>query len=110
MMRDDPTRSRGFGFVTFEDESAAADAVAEMDGTRLDGREIRVNMAGEDGGGNRGRGGGRGGGWNRGRGNSGGGGRYGGGRYGGGRGGGRRDDFYGGGGGRYDDNFYDDKY
>ena len=109
MMRDDPTRSRGFGFVTFEDESAAADAVAEMDGTRLDGREIRVNMAGEDGGGNRGRGGGRGGGWNRGRGHSGGG-QYGGGRYGGGRGGGRRDDFYGGGGGRYDDNFYDDKY
>ncbi len=65
-------RSRGFGFVTFTDDSAANNAINEMDGTELDGRMIRVNEAQEraprgggggfGGGGDRGgRGGGRGG-------------------------------------------------
>ena len=38
-------RSRGFGFVTFTESSAASDAIAEMDGTTLDGRSIKVNEA-----------------------------------------------------------------
>ena len=38
-------RSRGFGFVTFADAEAADRAIAEMDGTELDGRTIRVNEA-----------------------------------------------------------------
>jgi cold-inducible RNA-binding protein len=62
----DSGRSRGFGFVTFEDAAAADKAIAEMNGTQLDGREITVNEAQDkrrDGGGGRGgRGGGGGGG------------------------------------------------
>ncbi len=60
-------RSRGFGFVGFVDGQAADTAVAEMDGTDLDGRTIRVNEAqerqprGGGGGGGGGRGGDRGG-------------------------------------------------
>jgi RNA recognition motif-containing protein len=38
-------RSRGFGFVTFTDSSAASDAIAQMDGSTLDGRAIKVNEA-----------------------------------------------------------------
>jgi len=38
-------RSRGFGFVTFEDDEAADKAVAELNGTDLDGRTIRVDVA-----------------------------------------------------------------
>ncbi|MBQ49193.1 MAG: RNA-binding protein [Zetaproteobacteria bacterium] len=38
-------RSRGFGFVSFEDDSAATKAISEMDGTELDGRSIKVNEA-----------------------------------------------------------------
>ena len=38
-------RSRGFGFVTFEDDEAADKAVAELNGTELDGRTIRVDVA-----------------------------------------------------------------
>mmetsp|Transcript_12392 Transcript_12392/g.15553 ORF Transcript_12392/g.15553 Transcript_12392/m.15553 type:complete len:88 (-) Transcript_12392:25-288(-) len=38
-------RSRGFGFVTFDDNEAAQSAIAEMDGSDLDGRNIRVNEA-----------------------------------------------------------------
>ncbi|MCE5301815.1 MAG: RNA-binding protein [Planctomycetaceae bacterium] len=58
-------RSRGFGFVTFTADDSAAKAIAEMDGTELDGRTIKVNEA-EDkprggGGGRGGYGGGRGG-------------------------------------------------
>ncbi len=56
-------RSRGFGFITYEDPQAADTAMAEMNGTSLDGREITVNEAQDkrrDGGG---RGGGRGGGY-----------------------------------------------
>jgi RNA recognition motif-containing protein len=87
----DTGRSRGFGFVTFADEAACKKAIETMNGSKLDGREIRVNEAenkprsgGGGGGGGRGFGGGGGGG---GRGGYGGGG--GGGGYGGGGGGGR---------------------
>jgi cold-inducible RNA-binding protein len=54
-------RSRGFGFITFADEAAAATAISEMNGVELDGRTIKVSEA-EDRGfkGGRGGGGGRG--------------------------------------------------
>jgi cold-inducible RNA-binding protein len=64
----DTGRSRGFGFVTFDAPADAQRAIAEMDGTDLDGRTIRVNQAedkprgGGGGGGRGGRGGGGGGG------------------------------------------------
>ncbi|MEQ1571344.1 MAG: RNA-binding protein [Myxococcota bacterium] len=63
----DTGRSRGFGFVTFAEADSAATAIAQMDGTDLDGRTIRVNEAedrgprgggGGDGGGGGGYGGG----------------------------------------------------
>ena len=38
-------RSRGFGFVTFSDADSAAQAVNELDGTELDGRTVKVNIA-----------------------------------------------------------------
>jgi RNA recognition motif-containing protein len=38
-------RSRGFGFVTFRDDASAAEAVAKLDGSQLDGRAIRVSEA-----------------------------------------------------------------
>jgi len=88
----DTGRSRGFGFVTFESADQAQAAIAAMDGSNLDGRNIRVNEAQErsprrgGGGGGGGYGGGRGGGGGYG---GGGGGRGGGGGYGGGGGGGR---------------------
>jgi RNA recognition motif-containing protein len=74
----DSGRSRGFGFVTFSDDSAAQQAIEEMNGSELDGRKINVNEAQDRGRGGGGGGGGRG-------------------RGGGGRGGGRGGD---GGGGR----------
>jgi len=40
-------RSRGFGFVTFKNKEDAEKAIAEMDGTELAGRTIRVNEARE---------------------------------------------------------------
>ncbi|HGG58187.1 MAG TPA: RNA-binding protein [Nannocystis exedens] len=82
-------RSRGFGFVTFDNADECAVAMKEMDGKELDGRAIRVNEAENK---PRPRGGGGGGGYGGGGGGYGGGG---GGGYGGGGGGG-----YGGGGGR----------
>lgn len=80
-------RSRGFGFVGFQDPKHGDSAQQAMDGASLDGRQIRVNEAAERGGGGGG-GGGYGGG---GGGGYGGGGRSGGGTtYNrGGRGGGR---------------------
>jgi cold-inducible RNA-binding protein len=68
----DTGRSRGFGFVTFEDDDAADKAVAALNGTELDGRTIRVDVAqakersGGGGGGGRGGYGGGGGGGGRG--------------------------------------------
>ena len=58
-------RSRGFGFVTFSEDSAAQAAIQEMNGAQLDGRTVAVNEAqerapraggfgGGDGGGGRG--------------------------------------------------------
>ncbi|XP_061947314.1 glycine-rich RNA-binding protein GRP1A-like [Populus nigra] len=96
-------RSRGFGFVTFNNEKAMRDAIDGMNGQDLDGRNITVNEAqsrGSGGGGGGGYGGrreGGGGGYSRGGGGyGGGGGGYGGGGYGGGR-----DRGYGDGGSRY---------
>ena len=56
----DSGRSRGFGFVTFEESDAVQQALS-LNGTDLDGRSIRVdkaNSGGGGGGGNRGGGGG----------------------------------------------------
>mmetsp|Transcript_10573 Transcript_10573/g.19159 ORF Transcript_10573/g.19159 Transcript_10573/m.19159 type:complete len:236 (-) Transcript_10573:1569-2276(-) len=38
-------RSKGYGFVTFDSESSRARAVAELDGTELQGRRISVTNA-----------------------------------------------------------------
>ena len=38
-------RSRGFGFVTFAEASSADQAVSEMNGTDLDGRTLKVDIA-----------------------------------------------------------------
>lgn len=40
-------RSRGFGFVTFAQDEEAMNAISEMDGQELDGRNLRVNEAQE---------------------------------------------------------------
>ena len=82
----DTGQSRGFAFVEMSSNSEAQKAIQELNGSSLDGREIKVNEAmpkaprGNRGGGGYGSGGG---------GRSGGGG-YGGGGRGGGRGGGKR--------------------
>lgn len=62
-------QSRGFGFVQMADSNEAARAIAELNGTELKGRSIKVNEAREQsprpsggGGGDRGGRGGRGGG------------------------------------------------
>ncbi len=38
-------RSKGFGFVELEDDSAADDAVSKMDGQTIGGRPVRVSEA-----------------------------------------------------------------
>lgn len=38
-------RSRGFGFVTFDNPGNAAGAKERMNGVEVDGREVRVDMA-----------------------------------------------------------------
>ena len=58
-------RSRGFGFITFSEASDADNAIEQMNGAELDGRNLKVNEAQDrrrdGGGGGRGRGGGGGG-------------------------------------------------
>ena len=55
-------RVRGFAFVTMSSASDAGRAIADLDGSSLDGRALRVNVAQErTGGGGGGGGGGRGG-------------------------------------------------
>ncbi len=39
--------SKGFGFVTFADDSAAFAAVSKLSGKEVDGRKIRVSLAEE---------------------------------------------------------------
>ena len=41
----DTSRSRGFGFVTFEAASDAEEALKQMSGAELDGRTLKVNRA-----------------------------------------------------------------
>ncbi len=38
-------RSKGYGFVTFEEDADAQKAVEELDGKELDGRAINVSIA-----------------------------------------------------------------
>ena len=64
----DTGRSRGFGFVTFDDDESADKALAALNGTELDGRTIKVDVAqakqrSNGGGGGGGGRGGYGGGW-----------------------------------------------
>ncbi|ERN10073.1 hypothetical protein AMTRI_Chr06g195070 [Amborella trichopoda] len=41
----DTGRSRGFGFVNFDNDEAASTALSSMDGQELQGRSIRVSYA-----------------------------------------------------------------
>ena len=68
----DSGRSKGFGFVEMADDEQARAAIKALDGSEVDGRQIKVNEArpraeggGGRGGGGRGGGGGGGGGRNR---------------------------------------------
>jgi RNA recognition motif-containing protein len=95
IMDRDTGQSKGFAFVEMSSDSEAQKAIQELNGSSLDGREIKVNEAkpkaprdNRGGGGYGGGGGGRG---DRG---------YGGGGYGGGGGGGRGGRGYGSGGDR----------
>jgi RNA recognition motif-containing protein len=67
----DTGRSRGFGFVEMATSEEANDAVARLNGTELDGRRIKVELAKPGGGAGGGTGGprrsGGGGGWGGGR-------------------------------------------
>ena len=47
ILERDSNRSRGFGFVTFAEATAADEAVSNMDGKELDGRAIKVSEAQE---------------------------------------------------------------
>ncbi|MFH1308116.1 MAG: RNA-binding protein [archaeon] len=38
-------RSKGFGFVTIEDDEAAKKAISELNGKEVDGRELKVSEA-----------------------------------------------------------------
>ncbi len=38
-------RSKGFGFVEFENEAAAQEAITGMDGKDFEGRTLKVSMA-----------------------------------------------------------------
>jgi RNA recognition motif-containing protein len=51
-------RSRGFGFVEFEEASGAEEAQKALNGMQIDGRDLRVNEAHDKRGGGGGGGGG----------------------------------------------------
>ena len=38
-------RSKGFGFITFDDDASAEKAIAEMNGKEIEGRALKVNEA-----------------------------------------------------------------
>lgn len=38
-------RSKGFGFVEYDNDDSAKEAITKLDGTDLDGRPLRVNEA-----------------------------------------------------------------
>lgn len=38
-------RSKGFGFVTIEDDGAAKKAISELNGKEVDGRELKISEA-----------------------------------------------------------------
>jgi len=38
-------RSKGFGFVTFESDESAQNAIENLDGSDMDGRSVRVSEA-----------------------------------------------------------------
>lgn len=56
-------RARGFAFVTMSSSGDATRAISDLDGSTLDGRPLRVNVAQERTQGGGGGGGGRGGRW-----------------------------------------------
>ena len=91
---------KGYAFITMDDERDAKAAIDELNGTTIDGQEVKVELYKPRGGGGRDRRGGGGGGYGGGRDRDRG---YGGGRD---RDGGRGGDRYGGGGGRRDDRGY----
>ncbi|GJP59552.1 hypothetical protein CLOP_g12544 [Closterium sp. NIES-67] len=41
----DTGRSRGFGFVTLSSDSEVQEAISNLDGADVDGRQLRVNVA-----------------------------------------------------------------
>ena len=47
VVRNPDGSARGFGFVKFADREAAARAVASMNGAQVEGRRVKVNVAGE---------------------------------------------------------------
>ena len=47
--RDNPRRSRGFGFVTYENDADGEKALAEANGKELDGRNITVSESTSEG-------------------------------------------------------------
>ena len=42
---DDSGQSRGFGFIEMETDEMAESAVGALDGSEIDGRRLRVNLA-----------------------------------------------------------------